>query len=169
MKKTLWLIILFLGPLMLRSQTFEGIFDNNPQVDMVIITPEMFDLINEVNTDPERSAFFKGLSYFGMFTSTDKTASDQINREAEKYARDKNMKLLLKTKDTAKETLFYYTPGQQKGHAREIVLLIYYPGSNKARLWHIKGDINLKKISLLALQRTQIDTGILKEAEKKVQ
>lgn len=151
------------------AQELEQRLEYNTQVDMVIITPDMFELINEVNTDPERSVFFKGLTYFAMFSATDHQAAQDIYQQALDYASQKGMKLLLKVKDADKDTYFYYIPADQKGYAREIVLLIFYPGQDKTRLWHIKGHINLKKISLLALQRTQIDTSVLKEAEKKVE
>ena len=166
--KTFFITIgmIFLGQ-MLMGQEFEQMFGQNPEVDMVIITPDMFDLINEVNTDPERSGFFKELTYFGMFGSTDSQVSSKLINQAESYARQHQMKLLLKIKDPQKEAIFYYTPSDKKGYAREIVLLIHYPEQGKVRMWHIKGNINLRKISLLALQRTKIDAGILKEAEQK--
>ncbi|NPA45622.1 MAG: DUF4252 domain-containing protein [Chlorobi bacterium] len=161
--------ILILFSAGLNAQEFERLYENNPSVDMVIITPDMFELINEVNKDPERSVFFKDLTYFGMFGSTDAKVSENIMRRSAEYAGSKHMKLLLKIKDPQKQALFYYIPAGEPGFAREIVLLIHYPGQGKVRMWHIKGHINLRKISLLALQRTRIDEGILKEAEKQAQ
>ena len=169
MKAFLLFFTLLLFSTGLHAQEFERMYDNDPNVDMVIITPDMFELINEVNNDPERSGFFKDLTYFGMFGSTDAKVSEDIIRRSTAYAASKHMKLLLKIKDPQKQALFYYIPAAESGFAREIVLLIHYPELGKVRMWHIKGHINLRKISLLALQRTRIDESILKEAEKQAQ
>ena len=151
-----------------RAQEFEKHFSGNDHVDMVIVTPDMFSLINEVNENPERAAFYKHLTYFGTFGTNHPGTAAQLETFTRNFVQSKHMRLLVKVKQPGKLADFYYIPGDKPGFAREMVLMIRYPSSHKVRVWHIKGNINLRKISLLALQTTKIDTDVLREAEKKV-
>ncbi len=170
MKLRFTLFFLFSALIYIRSgaQEFEKQFGNNDRVDMVVVTPDMFSLINEVNENPERAAFYKNLTYFGTFGTNDPATGEKLTAFARSFVQHKQMRLLVRVKQPDKLAEFYYTPAGKPGYAREMVLIIRYPRSHKVRLWHIKGLINLRKISLLALQTTKIDTDVLREAEKRV-
>ncbi|GEM_PF-2653997 len=151
----------------IKAQEFEKKFGDNDRVDMVIVTPDMFSLINEVNENPERAAFYKNLTYFGTFGTNDPRTADQLERFSRSLIQQKHMQLLVKIKQPGKIADLYYVPSDKRGFARELILMVRYFEGNKVRIWHIKGLINLRKISLLALQTTKMDTEVLREAEKK--
>ncbi len=166
---TLFWIFIALAAGHIRAQEFQKKFGDNDRVDMVVVTPDMFSLINEVNENPERAAFYKNLTYFGTFGTNDADTGDRLMSFARSFVQHKQMRLLVQVKQPDKVAEFYYTPAGKPGFASEIVLMIRYPQAHRVRVWHIKGMINLRKISLLALQTTKIDTDVLREAEKKVE
>jgi hypothetical protein len=169
MKKNLFflgLILFFSG----YGQHFEKIFGNDDRIDMVVVTQEMFSLITEINSSDkqELTDFYNQLTYLGSFHTSDPQAGLKLKTETMRYIQSHKMKLLVKIKDTRKDALLYYIPSTKEGYAKEIVLLVHYSDGSTSLLT-VKGKINMKKISLLALQATMIDQSILKEAERKIQ
>ncbi len=167
--KKLYLLLFSLGGFFLtHGQVFEKAFENNDDIQMVVVTQDMFSIINEVNNNPERKQFFNRLTYMGTFSGNHEQAARQIKSKALQYIKSLGMKLLVKIKKPQKNAAFYYLPAAQKSRAKELLILMEFPGSNRIKLYHITGDIDLRRISLLALQSTQLDKSVLQEAEKKV-
>jgi len=151
------------------AQEFEKTLGNRDDVDMVLVTKDMFALITEIDTKNNRELkdFYGRLDYLATFSSDRPETSQQIYNQGKQYALRKRMRLLTKIKDQDKVAEFYYLPGSEPGYAKELILLIRYP-KGQSSLMQVKGNINMKKISLLALQATMLETSLLKEAEKSV-
>ncbi len=167
--RKIYLLVLFSGIFQfLQGQYFERKFESNDNVDMVVVTKDMFSLINEIGSskDGDLKNFYAQLEYLGMFGST--ASSGALKSEAMQYVAQNGMKLLVKIKNPNKIATFYYIPDTKKGYAKELLLLIEYSGEKRVSVLHVMGHINMKKISLLALQATRIDRDILKKAEESV-
>ncbi len=169
--KKIYFLLIFMGISgFVRGQYFEQKFEDNDEVDMVVVTKDMFSLINEIGSskDKDLKNFYAQLQYLGMFGSSNPDVAFQLKSEARNYVSSKGMKLLVKIKNPGKIANFYYIPDTQKGFAKELLLVVEFPGEKRVSVLHVTGHINMKKISLLALQATGIDREILKEAEKAV-
>jgi len=149
------------------SQSLEEKFSSDDNIDMVLVTRDMFELISEIDSDKKSDLknFYSRLEYLATFSSDNPASADKIYREGLAYVRQKGMRLLTKIKDADKIAEFYYIPASEKGHARELILLIRYP-NGRASLLHVIGNINMRKLSLLALQATMLEAGLLKQAEQ---
>lgn len=170
MKKIyLLLLILTCFPISAVSQNFQDVLGRNDDIDMVIVTKEMFELITEIDSDnkADMKSFYGSLNFLESFSTINPDAARLINDAAEKYIRSHGMKLLTKIKDQRKTAELYYIPGKEKGYAKELLILINY-ASGKTGLLYVKGQINMRKISLLAIQSTGLDRTILKQAENSV-
>ncbi len=161
----LFILVLWSGQ-KIQAQSIQKSLEQNDDVQMVIITKDMFSIINEVNNHPDRKKFYEQLDYMGTFSGSS-AAVNKIQSVANKYVADKHMKLLLKAKKTDRVATIYYLPSSRPGYAKELLIMIFYPSENKIKLYDVTGDINLKKISFLALQSTQLDYDLLKQAEQK--
>ncbi len=163
----LYLAIFFISTA--SAQVFQKTLGENENIDMVIVTKDMFSLITEIDSENKDDIknFYGKLDYLATYTARDRNPSLQIEKEAKKYVASKGMKLLTKIKNARNSSELYYIPSNKKGYARELLLLIRYT-NGKTTLLYVKGDINMKKLSLLALQATGLDRNVLREAEKAV-
>jgi len=154
----------------LHAQEFEQSLGNDDNVDMVLVTKDMFNLITEIDAENknELKDFYGSLEYLATYSADRSPAANKIYDEALAYVRSKNMRLLTKIKDQNKTAEFYYLPAARKGYAKELVLVIRYANGHTS-LMQVKGNINMRKISLLALQATMLDASLLKKAEQSVQ
>ncbi len=151
------------------AQAFQNEFSGDEHIDMVIVTEDMFDLITEIDSDDktEMKSFFGQLKYLANFATENPVASNKINLSVNRRIRSQGFKLLTKIKDERKDAVLYYIPAGRRGYAKELLLLINY-SNGKTTLLVVKGNINMRRISLLALQTTQLDPELLKQAEKSV-
>jgi hypothetical protein len=151
------------------AQTFQKALGESNDIDMVIVTKDMFDLITEIDSDKkhEMKSFYGKLNFLESYTTINSGAARLINSEVKKYIRSKGMKLLTKIKDQQKNAELYYVPAEEKGYAEELLIIINY-ASGKTSLLFVKGHINMRRISLLALQSTGLDRSLLKQAEQSV-
>ena len=161
-------IALIFNPII--AQEFEQSLGNDDNVDMVLVTKDMFNLITEIDAENknELKDFYGNLEYLATYSADQSPAAARIYDEALAYVRAKNMRLLTKIKDQNKTAEFYYLPATRKGYAKELVLVIRYANGHTS-LMQVKGNINMRKISLLALQATMLDASLLKKAEQSVQ
>ncbi len=159
-------VLVLWGGQTIQAQSIQKSLEQNDDIQMVIITKDMFSIINEVNNHPDRKKFYEQLNYMGTFSGSS-TSVKKIQSVASKYIADKQMKLLLKAKKTDRTATIYYLPSSRPGFAKELLITIFYPQEMKIKLYHVTGNINLKKITFLALQSTQLDYDILKQAEQK--
>ncbi len=169
-KLSFFLIAFLLIGFQSNAQYFQKQFEQDDNIDMVLVTKEMFSLINEINSGKNKDLkdFYAQLSYLGMFNANNPASIDKIRRTAVDYVHSKDMKLLVKIKNSRKTAGFYYVPADKPGYAKELILLVYYPQEKKISLLHVKGLINMKKLSYLALQATNIDKELLQKAEQSV-
>ncbi|NPA43257.1 MAG: DUF4252 domain-containing protein [Chlorobi bacterium] len=165
MKRILFLWFSALA-MMSNAQEFERIFARDDHVDMVLVTKDMFDLITEIdaNNREELRDFFGKLEYLAIFNTDRPETAARLLAEGKKHIRARGMRMLTRIKENGKDAEFYYIPAPSKGYARELILMIRYP-DGRASLMQVKGNINMRKISLLALQATMLESSLLRRAE----
>ncbi len=168
MIKNILSAILFFALLPVTAQEFENL-SNEENIDMVLVTRDMFELITEMDSGNQNDMknFYNQLEYLASFGSSDPKSAGKIVSKAGNYIKRKSFKLLTKIKDENKTAEFFYIPSGKAGYAKELLLLIRF-SNGKTSLLHVKGNINMKRLSLLALQATMLDKTVLKKAEKAV-
>lgn len=159
MKKIISTCVLLAASFISSAQDFAK-YEDNPKVDQMVITQNMFSLLSEIDvegkeSDPKKQEFInlvQSLKEINMLTTSDGQTGVQLKNEMEQQISAEHLKELMKVKKDGKLITFYSKPGSQKGKVSRLLMFLSSTEKGEKRyiMISIKGDIDLNEIGKMA-------------------
>jgi hypothetical protein len=153
-------ILILLTTVVLSGFTYAQDFDryeNNPGITSVIINKNMFKLMTKLDLDSkdkevqEYVELIQNLQDIKIFKTNNSEMSDELNKDAESYAKKNKLEELMRVRDGDKKIAFLFKPGKTDDQISQLFMHINgMEEENETVLIIINGLIDLKQVSKLA-------------------
>jgi hypothetical protein len=155
MKSILLLVSLSFTIVCVAQQNFDQL-DQMDQIQAVVVTPKMFDMMAKVkmdDTDKEAAhylALIASLDQLKLYTTTDKQAAIIMKSVVDQYVVASKLSVLTAASDQEKKVSLYTKPGNTTDLVAEILLHLEGTGSQESMLFSLTGNINLDEVAFLS-------------------
>lgn len=153
-------ILILLTTIVISGFTYAQDFDryeNKPGITSVIINKNMFKLMTKLDLDSkdkevqEYVELIQNLKDIKIFKTNNSEMSDELNKDAESYAKKNNLEELMRMRDGDKKISFLFKPGKTDDEITQLFMHITgVEEENETVLIIINGLIDLKQVSKLA-------------------
>lgn len=153
-------ILILLTSVLISGFTYAQDFDryeNDPGITSVIINKNMFKLMTKLDLDSndkeiqEYVELIQNLEDIKIFKTNSAEMSDELNSDAESYAKKHKLEELMRIKDEGKKISFLFKPGKTDDQISQLFMHINgADGENETVLIIINGLIDLNQVSRLA-------------------
>ncbi len=163
MKKTFLLLLTLLFTHTFFAQNQLNQFENMDDVNTIVVTKKMFDLMGKVqvhNADKQTQDYLnltKKLDNLRVFTTQNKTIESQMKVAANDYVKSTQLVETKKINDGGNIATIYTNTGATNTQLKELFMLVT-SSSEESVLMDLKGDFNPNEISLL-IDKMQIPGG----------
>ena len=154
MKKIILIVALMLSSLNIYSQTAFDKFENQDDVNSIIINKKMFELIAKTKSKEKDKAqllaMVKKLDQIKIFTSESVSKGKEMKAVAESYIKSSKLDELMRANNGGKNVKIYVKSGASDSIIKELFMFI--EGDSKERntvVLSLVGDMNLDEISEL--------------------
>jgi Domain of unknown function (DUF4252) len=174
-KKAILLALLVLAPIFTHAQSVFDKYEDQENVQTVIVNKKMFDLMSKVKmeaSDKEAQKYLsliKKLDNLKVFmTSSAKTTAD-MRLNVEKYMKSSNLEELMRANDNGKNIKIYVKSGASDTQIKELLMFIEGVSvkGNDTVLMSLTGDFDLNELSTLTNKMNIPGGDVLKKASKK--
>jgi hypothetical protein len=137
------------------QQNFEQL-DRMDQIQAVVVTPKMFDLMAKVKMDDSDQesarylALISNLDQLKLYTTTDKVAATAMKSVVDQYVSVAKLSKLTAVSDQDKKVSVYTKPGTTTDLVAEILLHLEGTGNQESMLFSLTGNINLDEVAFLS-------------------
>lgn len=155
MKNILLLVCLSFTIGCVAQQNFDQL-DRMDQIQAVVVTPKMFDMMAKVkmdDTDKEAAhylALIASLDQLKLYTTTDKQAAIIMKSVVDQYVVASKLNVFTATSDQDKKVSLYTKPVTTTDLVAEILLHLEGTGSQESMLFSLTGNINLDEVAFLS-------------------
>jgi hypothetical protein len=155
MKNILLLVCLSFTIGCVAQQNFDQL-DRMDQIQAVVVTPKMFDMMAKVkmdDTDKEAAhylALIASLDQLKLYTTSDKQAAIIMKSVVDQYVVASKLSVLTATSDQDKKVSLYTKPVTTTDLVAEILLHLEGTGSQESMLFSLTGNINLNEVAFLS-------------------
>jgi hypothetical protein len=153
-------ILILITSLMLSAFTYAQDFDryeNNPGITSVIINKNMFKLMTKLDLDSKDEEvqqyveLIQNLEDIKIFKTNNSDMSDDLNKDAESYAKKNKLEELMRVRDGDNKIAFLFKPGKTDDQISQLFMHINgMEEDNETVLIIINGLIDLNQVSKLA-------------------
>lgn len=154
MRKIVVVIALFLmsSSLFAQQSVFDK-FDNDEQIQTVIVSPKMFSMMSKMNVKDKESKQYidliKKLENLKVFvTSNTKKAAD-MKVTADKYLKTAGLEELMRITEKGKSVKIYVKSGATDSQVKELLMFIEGSGKEETVLMSLTGNFDLDELSAL--------------------
>jgi len=137
------------------QQNFEQL-DRMDQIQAVVVTPKMFDLMAKVKMDDSDQesarylALISNLDQLKLYTTTDKVAATAMKSVVDQYVSVAKLSKLTAVSDQDKKVSVYTKPGTSAVLIAELLLYLEGTGNQESMLFSLTGNINLDEVAFLS-------------------
>lgn len=137
------------------QQNFEQL-DRMDQIQAVVVTPKMFDLMAKVKMDDSDQesarylALISNLDQLKLYTTTDKVAATAMKSVVNQYVTFAKLSKLTAVSDQDKKVSVYTKPGTTAVLIAELLLYLEGTGNQESMLFSLTGNINLDEVAFLS-------------------
>lgn len=155
MKNILLLVCLSFTIGCVAQQNFDQL-DRMDQIQAVVVTPKMFDMMAKVkmdDTDKEAAhylALIASLDQLKLYTTTDKQAAIIMKSVVDQYVVASKLNVFTATSDQDKKVSLYTKPVTTTDLVAEILLHLEGTGGQESMLFSLTGNINLDEVAFLS-------------------
>jgi Domain of unknown function (DUF4252) len=154
MRKLVVVIALFLmsSSLFAQQSVFDK-FDNDEQIQTVIVSKKMFSMISKMDVKDKESQQYvnliKKLENLKVFvTSNTKKAAD-MKSTADKYLKTAGLEELMRITEKGKSVKIYVKSGATDSQVKELLMFIEGSGKEETVLMSLTGNFDLDELSAL--------------------
>lgn len=153
MRKLVVVIALFLVSNGIFAQTVFDKFDNDEEIQAVIVSKKMFSMLSKVDTKDKESQQYvnliKKLDNLKVFvTSNSKKAAD-MKVTADKYLKTAGLEELMRITEKGKSVKIYVKSGATDSQVKELLMFIEGSGKEETVLMSLTGNFDLDELSAL--------------------
>lgn len=155
MKKISLMVLAMMLPLLSSAQQFDK-YEQMKEVDAVIITSKMFQLLTKIDLDagdPETREYVnlvKSLEELKVFSSKSDQVRKQMEKDVNSYLASGKLQELMRVTNDGKSVKFYYKPGKSDDFVSQLFMYMDGREDNISVIMNISGNINLSQVSRLA-------------------
>lgn len=158
MKKITQSIILtlaFICTLSVSAQDFLDKFQNESQIETVIVNKKMFQMMSNVKMDvnsKENQAYInliKKLDDLKVFTTKSAAKSSEMKTYVSTYVKTKAMEELMSVTDQGSNVNFYVNKAATNENIKELVMFVDGNSSKETVILCLTGSFSLNELSLL--------------------
>jgi len=137
------------------QQNFDQL-DRMDQIQAVVVTPKMFDLMAKVKMDDSDQesarylALISSLDQLKLYTTTDKVAATAMKSVVDQYVSVAKLSKLTAVSDQDKKVSVYTKPGTSAVLIAELLLYLEGTGNQESMLFSLTGNINLDEVAFLS-------------------
>jgi Domain of unknown function (DUF4252) len=172
-KKAILLALLVLAPIFTHAQSVFDKYEDQENVQTVIVNKKMFDLMSKVKMEASDKdaqkylSLIKKLDNLKVFmTSSARTTAD-MKANVEKYQKSSNLDELMRVNDGGKNVKIYVRSGSSDSQVKELLMFIENDSAkDKTVLMSLTGDFDLNEISTLTNKMNLPGGDVLKKASK---
>lgn len=153
-------ILILLSTILLSGFTYAQDFDryeNKQGITSFIINKNMFKLMTKLDLDSKDKEvqqyveLIQNLQDIKIFKTNNSELSDELNRDAESYAKKNKLEELMRVRDEGKKIAFLFKPGKTDDQISQLFMHINgMEEENETAVIIINGLIDLNQISKLA-------------------
>lgn len=153
MKKLIVVIAIFLVSNGIFAQTVFDKFDNDEEIQTVIVSKKMFSMISKMDVKDKESQQYvnliKKLENLKVFiTSNTKKAAD-MKATADKYLKTAGLEELMRITEKGKSVKIYVKSGATDSQVKELLMFIEGSGKEETVLMSLTGNFDLDELSAL--------------------
>jgi hypothetical protein len=155
MKNILLLVCLSFTIGCVAQQNFDQL-DRMDQIQAVVVTPKMFDMMAKVKMDDTDKgaahylALIASLDQLKLYTTTDKQAAIIMKSVVDQYVVASKLSVLTAVSEQEKKVSLYTKPGTTTDLVAEILLHLEGTGNQESMLFSLTGNINLDEVAFLS-------------------
>ena len=137
------------------QQNFEQL-DRMEQIQAVVVTPKMFDLMAKVKMDDSDQesarylALISNLDQLKLYTTSDKVAASAMKSVVDQYVSVAKLSKLTAVSDQDKKVIVYTKPGTSAVLIAELLLYLEGASNQESMLFSLTGNINLDEVVFLS-------------------
>jgi hypothetical protein len=137
------------------QQNFDQL-DRIDQIQAVVVTPKMFDMMAKVKMDDTDKgaahylALIASLDQLKLYTTTDKQAAIIMKSVVDQYVVASKLSVLTAVSEQEKKVSLYTKPGTTTDLVAEILLHLEGTGNQESMLFSLTGNINLDEVAFLS-------------------
>ena len=164
MKKLTILAMAMLCTTTFYSQSTFDAYDQHDDVNAIVVTKKMFELMGKVQIDGSDSVsqnylnLTKKLTDLKVFTTQNAAREKEMKISAYNYIKSASLVELKKVNETGKTVTIYSNAGATANQVKELLMFIESSSNEDSVLMDLKGNFSLSEISLL-IDKMQIPGG----------
>lgn len=164
MKKLFLIIAITLSSASIYSQSNLDKYDGQDDVNSIIVTKKMFELMGKVQVDPSDTKtqnylnLTKKLDNLKVFSTQNSAIVSDMKTTADNYVIASSLVSYKKVADAGKTVNMYINAGGTASQVKELFMFIESPANEESVLMDLKGNFSLNEVSLL-IDKMQIPGG----------
>lgn len=154
MRKLIVVIALFLmsSSLFAQQSVFDK-FDNDEQIQTVIVSKKMFSMISKMDVKDKESKQYvdliKKLENLKVFVTSNAKKAADMKVTADKYLKTAGLEELMRITEKGKSVKIYVKSGATDSQVKELLMFIEGSGKEETVLMSLTGNFDLDELSAL--------------------
>lgn len=154
MRKLVVVIALFLmsSTLFAQQSVFDK-FDNDEEIQTVIVSKKMFSMLSKVDTKDKESQQYvnliKKLDNLKVFVTNNIKKAADMKATADKYQKTAGLEELMRITEKGKSVKIYVKSGATDSQVKELLMFIEGSGKEETVLMSLTGNFDLDELSAL--------------------
>ena len=159
------LILLFLNAGTIWAQQGFDKFNNQSQVETVVVTKKMFQMMANVKTDPsdkENMAYInliKKLDVLKSYKTKNSTKALDFKNTVADYVKQNSMEELMRTSDQGATIVFYVNKGATRADIKELLMFTEGGAKSETAILNVTGNFSLDELSALTGKMQKLSGG----------
>lgn len=153
MRKLVVVIALFLVSNGIFAQTVFDKFDNDEEIQAVIVSKKMFSMLSKVDTKDKESQQYvnliKKLDNLKVFVTNNSKKAADMKVTADKYLKTAGLEELMRITEKGKSVKIYVKSGATDSQVKELLMFIEGSGKEETVLMSLTGNFDLDELSAL--------------------
>lgn len=155
MKNILLLVCLSFTIGCVAQQNFDQL-DRMDQIQAVVVTPKMFDLMAKVKMDESDKeaarylAMIKNLTHLTLYTTEDKPTATHMRTVVDEYVAEQKLTEVTRFAESGKKISLYTKQGVDAQLLSEILLFVESSSAEETVLFSLRGSIDVNEVAFLS-------------------